>query len=331
MKYPIIKQLSGKFPVRRLCKMLEVSHGGYYEWRGRGPSPRAREDRRLRVQIRAAFRESRDRYGSPRIHKQLRQRGIRCSRKRVARLMRQEGLRARQPRRFRVTTRPTPGRSAAPNVLARRFTVDAVDSVWVGDLTYLWTQEGWLYLAVLMDLCSRRIIGWAVSETMTDDLTLAVLDQALEQRRPGSGVLHHSDRGSQYSSDDYLDKLRDRGFTISMSRKGDCWDNAPMESFFSTLKFQLGGCFSSRAAARAELFHYIEVFYHRARMHTSIGDQSPAQFEAAMRRPGQSGQSAVEADAPVEIDSRFPPSLGQRSALPTAPTAANTTTTMDLN
>ena len=204
MKYPIIKQLSGKFPVRRLCKMLEVSHGGYYEWRGRGPSPRAREDRRLRVQIRAAFRESRDRYGSPRIHKQLRQRGIRCSRKRVARLMRQEGLRARQPRRFRVTTRPTPGRSAAPNVLARRFTVDAVDSVWVGDLTYLWTQEGWLYLAVLMDLCSRRIIGWAVSETMTDDLTLAVLDQALERRRPGSGVLHHSDRGSQYSSDDYL-------------------------------------------------------------------------------------------------------------------------------
>ena len=223
MKYPIIKQLSGKFPVRRLCKMLEVSHGGYYEWRGRGPSPRAREDRRLRVQIRAAFGESRDRYGSPRIHKQLRQREIRCCRKRVARLMRQEGLRARQPRRFRVTTRPTPGRSAAPNVLARRFTVDAVDSVWVGDLTYLWTQEGWLYLAVLMDLCSRRIIGWAVSETMTDDLTLAVLDQALEQRRPGSGVLHHSDRGSQYSSDDYLDKLRDRGFTISMSRKGDCW------------------------------------------------------------------------------------------------------------
>ena len=260
MKYPIIKQLSGKFPVRRLCKMLEVSHGGYYEWRGRGPSPRAREDRRLRVQIRAAFRESRDRYGSPRIHKQLRQRGIRCSRKRVARLMRQEGLRARQPRRFRVTTRPTPGRSAAPNVLARRFTVDAVDSVWVGDMTYLWTQEGWLYLAVLMDLCSRRIM-----------------------------------------------------------------------SFFSTLKFELGGCFSSRAAARAELFHYIEVFYNRARMHTSIGDQSPAQFEAAMRRPGQSGQSAVEADAPVEIDSRFPPSLGQRSALPTAPTAANTTTTMDLN
>ena len=179
MKYPIIKQLSGKFPVRRLCKMLEVSHGGYYEWRGRGPSPRAREDRRLRVQIRAAFGESRDRYGSPRIHKQLRQREIRCCRKRVARLMRQEGLRARQPRRFRVTTRPTPGRSAAPNVLARRFTVDAVDSVWVGDLTYLWTQEGWLYLAVLMDLCSRRIIGWAVSETMTDDLTLAVLDQAL--------------------------------------------------------------------------------------------------------------------------------------------------------
>ena len=162
MKYPIIKQLSGKFPVRRLCKMLEVSHGGYYEWRGRGPSPRAREDRRLRVQIRAAFGESRDRYGSPRIHKQLRQREIRCCRKRVARLMRQEGLRARQPRRFRVTTRPTPGRSAAPNVLARRFTVDAVDSVWVGDLTYLWTQEGWLYLAVLMDLCSRRIIGWAV-------------------------------------------------------------------------------------------------------------------------------------------------------------------------
>ncbi len=331
MKYPIIKQLSGQFPVKQLCKMLEVSRGGYYQWRGRAPSPRAREDRRLRVQVRAAFRESRDRYGSPRIHKQLRRTGIRCSRKRVARLMREEGLRARQPRRFRVTTRSALGRPAAPNLLDRRFTVDAVDTVWVGDLTYLWTQEGWLYLAVLMDLCSRRIIGWSVSATMKDDLTLAALDQALEQRRPGSGVLHHTDRGSQYSSDDYLEKLRERGFTISNSRKGDCWDNAPMESFFSTLKFELGGSFSSRAAARAELFEYIEVFYNRDRMHTSIGDQSPAQFEATPRRPAPSRQSAMEADAPVEIGSRFPPSLGQRSALPTAPTAATTTMTTDLN
>jgi transposase InsO family protein len=182
-----------------------------------------------------------------------------------------------------------------------------------------------------MDLCSRRIIGWSVSATMKDDLTLAALDQALAQRRPGTGVLHHADRGSQYSSDDYLEKLRERGFKISNSRKGDCWDNAPMESFFSTLKFELGGSFSSRAAARAELFESIEVFYNRDRMHTSIGDQSPAQFEATPRRPGPSRQPAMEADAPVEIGFRFPPSLGQRSALPTAPTAATTTTTMDLN
>ena len=330
MRYPIIKQLAGQYPVRRLCKVLEVSHGGYYEWLSRGPSPRAREDRRLRVQIGEAFQKSRGRYGSPRIHKQLRRQGIHCARKRVARLMRLDGLRARQPRRFRVTTKSKPGRPVAPNVLNRCFTVDAIDTVWLGDLTYLWTEEGWLYLAVLMDLCSRRIVGWALCETMEDDLTLAALDQALQQRRPGSRLLHHADRGSQYTSDDYLERLRERGFTISMSRKGDCWDNAPMESFFSSLKFEIGDSFSSRAAARAEVFEYIEVFYNRHRMHTSIGDQSPAQFEASLR-PSRLRQLAVEAAAPVEIDSRFPPSLGQRPALPTAPTTATTTTTMDLN
>ena len=263
-----------------MCQVLEVSRSGYHDWLRRPESQTAREDRRLRVEIRAAFAKSHRRYGSPRIHRALRHQGIRCSRKRVARLMREEGLQARRRRRFRVTTRSTPGRPVAPNLLDRRFTVSAPDTAWMGDLTYLWTLEGWLYLAVLMDLCSRRIIGWAVSDRMEDDLTLEVLTQALQQRQPGRGVVHHTDRGSQYTSDDYLAKLKEHGFKVSMSGKGDCWDAAPIESLFSRLKEELGDCFTSRAVARAELFQYIEVFYNRQRLHSSLDYTSPAEFES---------------------------------------------------
>lgn len=326
MRYEFIQEQTGRFSVRRMCAVLEISRGGYYDWCGRSASQRVREDRRLTVHIRSIFKESRNNYGSPRIHEELRRRKIRCSRKRVARLMRQEGLQARRRRRFRVTTRVAEGRTVAPNLLDRKFTVSSPDQVWLGDLTYLWTDEGWLYLAVLMDLCSRRIVGWAVSESMADELTLQVLDNALEHRRPGPGLMHHTDRGSQYTSEDYQDRLTERGFQVSMSRKGNCWDNAPMESFFSSLKFELGDRFSSRAAARTALFDYIEVFYNRRRLHSSLDYRSPVEFEQARQRPETSCVPAMETDVPTEIATRFPPALGKRSAFPTVSTAAATTT-----
>jgi transposase InsO family protein len=325
MRYEFIQRQAARFSVRRMCTVLEVSRGGFYDWLDRSSSQREQEDRRLTAHIRSIFREYRGCYGSPRIHLQLRRRGIHCSRKRVARLMRQEGLKARRRRRYRVTTQAAEGHAVAPNLLDRRFTVTSTDEVWVGDLTYLWTSEGWLYLAALMDLCSRRIVGWAVSDTIDDDLTLRALDSALEHRRPGASLLHHSDRGSQYTSGDYQDRLREHGFQVSMSKKGDCWDNAPMESFFSTLKIELGDCFSSRAAARTALFDYIEVFYNRRRMHSSLDHQSPVEFEQAIQRSDSARAVAVEADVPAEIAARFPRALGKRSAFPTAPTTSATT------
>lgn len=325
MRYEFIQRQAARFSVRRMCTVLEVSRGGFYDWLDRSSSQREQEDRRLTAHIRSIFREYRGCYGSPRIHLQLRRRGIHCSRKRVARLMRQEGLKARRRRRYRVTTRAAEGHAVAPNLLDRRFTVTSTDEVWLGDLTYLWTSEGWLYLAALMDLCSRRIVGWAVSDTIDDDLTLRALDNALEHRRPGASLLHHSDRGSQYTSGDYQDRLREHGFQVSMSRKGNCWDNAPMESFFSTLKIELGDCFSSRAAARTALFDYIEVFYNRRRMHSSLDHQSPVEFEQAIQPSDSAHAAAVEADVPAEIAARFPLALGKRSAFSTATTTSATT------
>ena len=326
MRYGVIEQLWGQFPVRLMCQVLEVSRGGYYDWVRRPQSQRAREDRRLGVEIKALFAQHQRRYGSPRIHRALRDQGIRCARKRVARLMREAGLVARRRRRFRVTTQSKSGRPVAPNLLDRRFTVNAPDVAWIGDLTYLWTPEGWLYLAVLMDLCSRRIVGWAVSARIEDDLTLEALTMALQQRQPGRGLLHHSDRGSQYTSDDYLDKLKEHGFKISMSGKGDCWDSAPIESFFSRLKEELGDCFISRAAARAELFQYIEMYYDRQRLHSSLQYTTPAQFESTWRAEAAESTAAVGTDATVEIAPRFPPPLGDRSALSTSSHSTTTTT-----
>ncbi len=328
MRYEFIRQQTGRFSVRQMCAVLGVSRGGYYDWHERSDSQRVREDRRLTAHIRSIFREYRSCYGSPRVHQELRRRKIRCSRKRVARLMRQEGLQARRRRRFRVTTRAAEGRPAAPNLLDRRFTVHTLDEVWLGDLTYLWTSEGWLYLAVLMDMCSRRIVGWAVSETMSDDLTLRALDSSLEHRQPGAGLMHHTDRGSQYTSSEYRARLEQRGVQISMSRKGNCWDNAPIESFFSTLKIELGDRFSSRTAARTALFDYIEVFYNRRRMHSSLEHQSPVEFEqaASALQPNTGDAPVVEAAVPAEIATRFPPALGKRSAFPTAPTTSATAT-----
>lgn len=280
MRYTVVERLRVLYPVTLICKVLEVSPSGYYAWKTRPESAHSREDRRLRKVIRSIFEESRETYGSPRIHDELQDQGIQCSRKRVARLIKEEGLEPKKARRFRVTTISAPTHEKAPNILDRQFQVDAPNTAWVGDITYLWTPGSWLYLAVLLDLYSRRVIGWALSTEMTQDLPLAALDQAVFERNPEAGTLHHSDRGSQYTSSDYRQRLEDNDLIASMSKKGDCWDNAVAESFFATLKVELGDSFSSLEAARIALIDYIEIFYNRRRRHTSLGGLTPVQAEA---------------------------------------------------
>lgn len=280
MRYAFIDRYRHMYPVLVMCDVLEVSSSGYYAWRGRPESRRSREDRELKAIIRSVFEESRQTYGSPRVLDELRDQGIRCGRKRVARLMKEDKLVPKKARRFRRTTIAEPDHPKAPNVLGREFMVDTPDTAWVGDITYLWTQEGWLYLAVLLDLFSRRVVGWSVRPHLGQELAIAALDRALFERGVPEGLLHHSDRGCQYTSNDYQKKLKGNHLTVSMSGKGDCWDNAVAESFFATLKVELGDSFSSRQAAHEALFDYIEVFYNRQRRHTSIGSISPTEAEA---------------------------------------------------
>jgi putative transposase len=280
VRYAFIDRHRQQYPVLVMCNVLDVSSSGYYAWRGRPESRRSREDRRLKVKIRSVFQESRETYGSPRVLDELKDQGVRCSRKRIARLMKHEQLTPKKARRFRRTTVTAEGHPKAPNVLGRQFTVASPDAAWAGDITYLWTPEGWLYLAVLLDLYSRRVVGWAVSSRLGKELSLAALRRALVERCPQAGFIHHSDRGSQYTSMAYQKVLRDHGVRVSMSRKGDCWDNAVVESFFATLKVELGNSFSSRKAAHAALFDYIEVFYNRQRRHSFVGGISPAEAEA---------------------------------------------------
>jgi putative transposase len=281
VRFAFIAAEKAAFPVTVLCRTLAVSRAGFYAAQARPPAARARADNRLAVEIVAIHGESRQRYGSPRVHAELRARGRGVSRKRVARLMRHRGLAARRRRRFRVTTDSTHPFPVAANVLARRFAAPAPDIVWVTDITYIPTGEGWLYLAVLLDLCSRAIVGWAMSDRITRQLTLDALGMALARRQPPRGLLHHSDRGSQYASGDYQTQLTRHGVVGSMSRRGDCWDNAVAESFFATLKVVLvhDTLWPTRAAARTALFDYIEVFYNQQRRHSSLGFLSPLAFE----------------------------------------------------
>jgi putative transposase len=279
VRYQFIRDHIGQFSVRALCHSLEVSSSGYYAWRDRKPSVRARENTRLLVDIRAAHQRSRQRYGSPRIYHELRSAGISCGRHRVARLMQTDGLRAKRKRRFRVTTRTKPGMEWFRDLLERIWSPDRQDLQWAADITYLWTHEGWMYLAVVMDLYSRRIIGWSIQPHLTDDLAIQAMKAALQARRPTSGLIHHSDRGSQYGSKDYLKLLKEHGVVSSMSEKGDCWDNAPVESFFSTLKRELGEVFDTRDQARQETFNFIEVWYNRQRIHSTLGYKSPTEYE----------------------------------------------------
>jgi len=270
-----------------MCKMLDVSASGYYAWRDRPESMRASANRQLLDEIRRVHGDSRGRYGSPRVHAALRAEGRQIGRNRVARLMHHHGIRARQKRRFCRTTDSRHDFPLAPNLLGRRFTASAPDRVWLADITYVPTAEGWLYLAVVLDMFSRRVVGWAMDERITQQLTLNALRMAIATRRPRPGLLHHSDRGSQYAAHAYRRLLAGHGMRCSMSRKADCWDNAPMESFYATLKGELveQRDYLTRDEARADIFQFLEGWYNRRRLHSALGYITPEQkmiaFQAA--------------------------------------------------
>lgn len=281
MSYPVVRRLSSCHAVHRVCAVLGVSRSGYYAWRRRPTTRRAREDRQLKASILAVHVEAKGRYGTPRIQRTLRRRGVRTSRKRVARLRRELDLRARTPRRFQVTTDSRHSQPPAPDLLERRFVASAPDRTWVADISYLSTPEGWLYLAVLLDTFSRRVVGWSTSTRIDEALTVAALRQALTTRRPPAGLIHHSDRGAQYCGRAYRELLAGAGLVASMSRRGDAWDNAMAESLIKTLKVELGDHFSSRRRAQQELFEYIEGFYNTRRLHSALDYQTPLEVERA--------------------------------------------------
>ena len=265
-----------------MCEVLRVSRSGFYAWLRRPESPRKMADRFLKEEIHRIHDASRLSYGSPRIHGALKAQGRDVGRKRVARLMREEGLRSIANRRFRVVT--TDSRHDHPieeNLLNRCFEVSELNKVWASDITYIKTREGWLYLAVVMDLCSRRIVGWSMSPRLKTELVSQALEQALGRRTPTKGLLHHSDRGCQYTSAEYRKQLADNGIICSMSRRGNCWDNAVVESFFHSLKTELvhHKKYRTREEDRASLFDYIEVFYNRKRLHSALGHKAPLEFE----------------------------------------------------
>jgi transposase InsO family protein len=276
-----VRREEANHTVVRLCGAVEVSRSGYYAWRRSLESERTRANRTLLEEIREIHDGSRGVYGAPRVHDELRVRGRRCGRHRVARLMRRAGLRARAKRRFRVTTHSAHRHPTAPNLLAQRFRAERANRTWVADITYIPTRESWLYLAVVIDLFSRRVVGWATSGTMTRALVVDALQVALGRRRVSAGLLHHSDRGSQYASNEYQLLLAREGFVCSMSGRGNCYDNAVAESFFHTLKTELvhHHRYETRAQAHASLFEYIEGFYNRKRKHSSLGYKSPSEYE----------------------------------------------------
>lgn len=285
MKYAFIAAEKACFPVTVLCEVLGVSRSGFYAWHSRPTSRRKAQDRVLGELVAEIHRASRGTYGSPRVHATLRAQQVHVGKKRVARLMREQNLRTRRKRRFRPNGTPMDATlPVAPNVLSRNFSCPAPNQVWVGDTTYISTGEGWLYLAVLLDLYSRKVVGWAMSECNDRSLVLNALKMAVQARGPAAGLLHHSDRGAQYTSQDYREALEEHGFTCSMSRPGNCWDNAVAESFFATLKVELvpKSGFPNRKVARQAIFEYIEAFYNRLRAHSAIGYKSPDGFETRM-------------------------------------------------
>ncbi|MCP4205302.1 MAG: IS3 family transposase [bacterium] len=301
MRHELVHGLRGRYPVQRICEVLEVSRSGYYA-RCRRPKPaRVREDRRLKQQILAVHAATAGRYGTPRVERQLRRQGIATSRKRVARLRRELGLQAKGRRRFRVTTDSKHTYPIADNRLQRRFHACGPNEVWLGDITYLVHGRRWLYLALLMDVFSRRIVGWSLSDRIDERLTMTALRRAIDARRPPPGLIHHTDRGAQYCGNAYRRALDRAGLEASMSRRGDCWDNAMAESLIKTVKTELGREFLSHQLAQRQLFEYIEGFYNTRRLHSGLDYRTPAEVERleASSRPGLSlGGWCKEAVAP---------------------------------
>jgi transposase InsO family protein len=270
-----------QFEVRQMCRVLGIAPSRYYEWERRQKPERAIREAELLTSIRRIFAQYRGRYGAPRVHDQLRRDGVHVSRKRVARLMREAGLRAKGRRKYKATTDSNHAQPVAPNLLQRDFHAERPDAVWVSDITYIWTRQGWMYLAVILDLYSRKVVGWSLAERMTAALVCNALNVAVRLRRPRPGLVFHSDRGSQYASHAFRRRLWRSRMRQSMSRKGDCWDNAVAESFFATLKKELirDRVIDTRDAARAEVFEYIEVFYNRQRAHSLLDYETPNAFE----------------------------------------------------
>jgi putative transposase len=281
MSFALIDEAKEEFPVHRLCRVLGVSQSGYFAWKGRPACRRQHEDMVLLAQVRSAFALSHGTYGSPRMTRELQANGLAVGRRRTARLMRENGLRARQKRRFRRTTDSHHAWPIAPNLLDQDFSADGPDQKWGSDISYIWTREGWLYLAVVIDLFARRVVGWAVADRLHRELALTALRKALIMRRPAPGLIHHADRGSQYCSMDYQAELRKHGILISMSGKGNCYDNAMVESFFKTLKSELvwRTMFETRPDAERAIGRYIDGFYNPVRRHSALDFTSPAQFE----------------------------------------------------
>lgn len=285
MIYGFIDRHRSAHAVGRMCLVLGVTRSGYHAWKRRGLSQRARRDAELLGKIRESHRLSKGRYGSPNIHEDLREQDERVGRKRVARLMRAAGIRSKVARRFKVTTQSKHNQPVAENLLARDFTADAPNRAWVSDITYLWTREGWLYLCVVLDLWDRKIVGWSMGERLVAELAVDALKKAVALRRPAEGLLFHSDRGVQYASEVFRAELRRCKIVQSMSRKGNCWDNAVAESFFGILKRELvyHETYRTRAEARLSVFQYIEGWYNRRRRHSTLGRISPLAFEQAAK------------------------------------------------
>ena len=281
MRYSCIDRCRSQYPIRMMCRVLKVSKSGYYAWRSRPESARAKTDRELTRVIQRLHAESYGVYGSPKIRDELKDEGYHYGRHKVARLMRSAGLTGCPKRRFRVTTKRDPSHPVSENLLAQNFATDAPNQRWAADITYLATGQGWLYLAIVMDLYSRRIVGWSMNRWINRHLVIDALRMALDARQPKGALIHHSDRGAQYTSDDFRDELDRNGIQCSMSGRGNCYDNAVVESFFGLLKRERVNRvrYRTRDEARADVFDYIEVFYNRKRRHGYLGNISPAAFE----------------------------------------------------
>lgn len=278
--FSFVRDEKKQWPVSVLCRTLAVSKSGFYATQKRPEAKRSKDDRRLTVLVHEAYEIGRRVYGSPRVHRELKDQGERIGRKRVSRLMRAAGLRGKMRRRFARTTDSNHSYPVAQNILAREFRATRPNERWVGDITYLRTPEGWVYLAVILDLFSRYVVGWSTSTMIDRKLAVDAFEMAVKRRSPGKGLLHHSDQGVQYASEDYQNALASCGAICSMSRRGNCYDNAVAESFFGTLKTELGESFESHADVQRKLFDYVEIFYNQKRRHSSLGFVSPAKYEA---------------------------------------------------